>query len=239
MSAQTVRTASVSWREVLDTTARLLTFRAKHAELNALINKHLILGLVCTWIVGIGRYWDNPRVGFLQHLGIGSVVYVFVLSLLLWLIAWPLRPKNWTYLRVVTFVSLVSPPAIIYAIPVEKVFSLNSANEINTWFLAVVSLWRVALLIYFLAISAQLDILSVFLATLLPLTLIVNALTALNLEKAVFALMGGLGGRTPNDDALATLWILSLLSMVIFIPLLLLYLAVVVVRFIRNRSHGA
>jgi hypothetical protein len=238
MSAQTPTTPPVSWREVFGTTARLLTLRAKDAELNALTYKHLIFGLVCTWIVGVGRYWDNPRVGFLQHLGLGSVIYTFALSLLLWLIAWPLRPKNWTYRRVLTFVSLVSPPAILYAIPVEKMFSLNSANEINMWFLGIVALWRVVLLIFFLGVSSELDILSVLLATLLPLTLIVNTLTALNLEKAVFAFMGGLSERTPNDDAFVVLWIVSLLSIVIFIPLLISYLVVVGLKLVGRRRTG-
>jgi hypothetical protein len=239
MSTQPATSAPVSWREILGTTVRLLTFRAKNAELSSLTNKHLIFGLFCTWIVGIGRYWDHPRAGFLQHLGIGSVVYIFALSLLLFLIVWPLRPKNWTYRRVLTFVSLVSPPAILYAIPVERVFSFSTANRINFWFLAVVALWRVALLIYFLRVSARLNIFSLILATLLPLTLIVNALTALNLEKAVFALMGGVQERTSNDESFAALWILSMLSIVLFIPLLLLYLSAIVMRFVLKKSPGA
>src|SRR3712207_7552248 len=45
----------------------------------------LAFGLACTWLVGVGRYWDNPRASLLQHLGVGSVVYVFALALLLWL----------------------------------------------------------------------------------------------------------------------------------------------------------
>src|ERR1051326_1990832 len=134
-----------SWRAAFVTVGRLLMFRASPEELAAVDWRHLALGLVCTWVVGIGRYWDNPRVGVLQHLGAGSVIYVFILSLFLWLIIWPLRPQNWTYSKVLTFISMVSPPAILYAIPVEKFVGLETANAINAWLLASVALWRVAL----------------------------------------------------------------------------------------------
>src|SRR5712671_2538046 len=94
-----------TWGEAASTTLRLLTFRSSREELLNIGWKHLAFGVLCTWLVGMGRYWDNPRVGLLQHAGIGSVVYVFVLSMLLWLIVLPLKPKDWSYFRVCTFVS--------------------------------------------------------------------------------------------------------------------------------------
>jgi hypothetical protein len=123
--------------------------------------------------VGIGRYYDNERVGLLQHLGVGSVIYVLLLSLFLWLLVWPLQPRNWSYLRVAAFVSLVSPPAILYAIPVEYLFSVEVADSWNALFLGIVATWRVALLIFFLRRLAELKWLKVGIATLLPLSIIV------------------------------------------------------------------
>lgn len=230
MVAESPNAAKTSWRDVIGTTLRLLTLRAKESELSSLTTKHLLFGLVCTWVVGIGRYWDNTRVGLLQHLGIGSVVYIFALALLLWLLVWPLKPKNWSYFKVVTFVSLVSPPAILYAIPVEKFFSLDTADLINVWFLAIVALWRVVLLIYFLRVAGRLNVASVVVAALLPLTLIVVTLSTLNLEKAVFSFMGGLSDRTPNDGAFATLFLLSFFSVVLFVPLLVFYVVLVILK---------
>jgi phage shock protein PspC (stress-responsive transcriptional regulator) len=212
------------WKNVVATALRLLTFRSTREELRNLGTRHLVFGLVCTWLAGVGRYWDNERANLLQHLGVGSVVYVFALSLLLWLIVWPLRPKNWSYIHVCTFVSLVSPPAILYAIPVERVFSLQSAVDINVWFLAVVAAWRVALLFFYLARHAQLGWLKVIVASLLPLMLIVVALTLLNLERAVFSIMGGIAERTGNDGAYAVLLMLTILSFALFIPTLLCYI---------------
>jgi hypothetical protein len=129
-----------SWRDVILTASRILTFRASRDELINLGWRHLAFGLGCAWIVGVGRYWDNPKVGLLQHLGVGSVIYVFVLALFLWLVVWPLRPLDWSYFRFCTFVALVSPPALIYAIPVERFYDLNTANSINAMFLAIVAL---------------------------------------------------------------------------------------------------
>jgi hypothetical protein len=217
----------VTWLNVVATTTRLLTFRATREELVGLANKHLAFGLLCTWIVGVGRYWDNPRVHTLQHLGLGSVVYVFILSLFLWLIVWPLRPKNWSYFRVLVFVSLVSPPAILYALPVEKFYPLDTANSLNVWFLTIVATWRVALLIFFFRRLGELDSFSIVIATLVPLTLIVFTLTVLNLERAVFDFMGGVREGTASDASYGILFMLSFFSILLFLPGLICYIALV------------
>lgn len=209
---------------------RLICFRASSSELAKIGWRHFAIGLFCTWLVGVGRYWDNPRVGLLQHLGIGSVIYIFVLSLFLWLVIWPLGPRNWTYLKVLTFISLVSPPAALYAIPVEKFAGLEFANTINAWLLAIVATWRVALLIFYLRRSGQLKWLPTIVAAGLPLTIIVVALAMLNLERVVFNFMGGIDDTSPNDSAYGILFLLSLLSVALFVPLLICYLWILVDR---------
>ena len=216
---------------------RLLFFRASSAELTKLGWRHFAIGLVCTWLVGAGRYWDNPRVGLLQHLGVGSVIYIFVLSLFLWLVIWPLRPRNWTYFKVLTFISLVSPPAALYAIPVEKLAGLEFANTINAWLLAIVATWRVALLIFYLRRSGQLKWFPAIVATCLPLTIIVVGLAMLNLERVVFNFMGGIHDESPNDSAYGVLFLLSLLSVALFVPLLICYVWLLVEAFTSARYH--
>jgi hypothetical protein len=226
-----------SWSDVVSTTLRLIFFRASRAELIDLGWKHLAFGLCCAWLVGIGRYWDNPRVGLAQHLGLGSVAYVFVLALFLWLIVWPLRPQHWSYFRVLTFVSLVSPPAILYAIPVEYFCSVDTANSLNLLFLAVVATWRVALLVFSLRRLGELDWFSIIIATLLPLTLIIVTLTVLNLEKAVFSIMGGIQEPTASDASYGFLVLLSYFSILIFIPLAICYLVLSIIRFVEYRQR--
>ena len=103
----------------------------------------LVLGLGATWLVGIGRYWDNPRVSWLQHAGIGSLVYVVLLTCLLWLIGIGLRPSRWSLQHLFIFVTLTAPPGLLYAIPVERWLSPETARTTNLWFLAVVATWRV------------------------------------------------------------------------------------------------
>ena len=64
------------WLAAAQTATGVIFFRVSRTELIELATRHLAIGLACAWLVGIGRYWDNPRVGWLQHLGIGSVVYL-------------------------------------------------------------------------------------------------------------------------------------------------------------------
>jgi hypothetical protein len=226
-------TTLAGWLNVLKLEGRLLSFRATKEDLFSLNKQHFLFGLLCTWAVGIGRYWDNSRAGLLQHLGIGSLVYVFILSLFLWLMVWPLRPKGWSYFRVLTFITLVSPPAILYAIPVQT-WDIDAANAYNSWFLFVVSAWRVALLVLFLRRLGELDSLSTIVGAFFPLSIIVVGLTVLNLEHVTVSFMGGLVDRTPNDSAFGIVVLLSLFSFVLFIPLGVCYVAMAVL----NRSQA-
>ncbi len=214
-------------RDVLKTLVRVLTFRVTAEELGSLDRRHLRFGLAATWVVGMGRYWDDPRAVWGQKLGLGSVVYVFVLSALLWLVVTPFNPPRWRYRDVLTFVTLTSPPAILYAIPVERWTDIETAISLNIAFLALVALWRVALWVFYLRRYAQAGVFATIVISLLPLTAIVATLTALNLEHAVFDIMGGLRERTPHDGAYMTIVMLTFLSVWLIIPLLISYAVLV------------
>lgn len=224
--------------EVIRTTVKLLFFRITREELLRLDSRHLTFGLLCTWLVGIGRFWDHPNAKLVQYLGLGSVIYVFALSLLLWLFIWPLRPKNWTYRSVLTFITLVSPPAALYALPVERWFSLETATGLNTWFLLIVAAWRVALLIFFVKRFGELKGGEVIVATILPLAAIVLTLSSLKLDQRVFQVMGGLDRRPPTaeDGANVVLSLLTFLSSCFTVPLLIAYVGMVVQKWVDNRS---
>jgi hypothetical protein len=198
--------------------ARFLTFRLSREDYLALDKGHLGFALLCTWIVGIGRWWDDPKAGLLQHSGLGSVVYAGVLAAVLWLIVLPLKPRDWTYARVLTLVAMTAPPGILYAIPVERFFSLRTAGELNLWFLATVAALRVALLIHFLIRFPLIGWVQAVLCALLPITAIVTALSALNLHKVVFNIMGSIGEGSPSahDAAYGVLIALTVLSWLVF-----------------------
>jgi hypothetical protein len=208
---------------------RLLTFTSTAEELRA-ISWRGWLGpaLVATWLAGIGRYWDHPSASLPQMFGVGSVSYVFGLGALLFIVILPLRPRRWGYLRTVTFVALTAPPALLYAIPVERWLSMEAAIRVNAWFLAVVAAWRVLLLLWLLRRSAELTWPRTLIGALVPLCVIVVTLYALNLEKAVFEIMGGFRTKTPNDGAYAILFMLTALSFYAAVPLLLAYLVLVI-----------
>lgn len=209
------------WRFI----GRVLTFRFDGDELQAATARHLALGLTLAWLAGIGRYWDNPRAELLQRLGLGSVAYAFVLATFLWLLLYPLGPRRWSWLSVATFIAAVSPPAFLYAVPVERFLSLDAARVTNFWLLALVALWRVALYCAFLYKYPELRGNRLVVALLLPLVLIVAGLTVLNLEKAVFDIMAGNepGKGTSADGAYEFLVILTIASIYVAPVLVILY----------------
>jgi hypothetical protein len=169
------------------------------------------------------------------------VVYVFVLAVILWLLALPLRPKHWSYRTVLTFVTLTSPPAILYAIPVERFLSLEAAQTANALFLGIVATWRVALLIVFLRRVGGLSRIAIVVAGFLPLTLIVVALTLLNLEHVMFNLMAGIApeNASPNDVAYYVVLYLAIGSVYALPVLLLAYIVLAILAFRRSRRAAA
>jgi hypothetical protein len=213
--------------EILKDEWRLLTFRAMGPGVRTRYWAYLAFGLIATWIAGLGRYWDNPRAAEWQQLGLGSLAYVFVLSLVLWLIVWPLRPSNWTWRNVLLFVTLTSPPAVLYAVPVERFMSAGDARLANMLFLAVVAAWRVALYWRFLRGPAKLSGAAASVALLLPLALIVVALSFFNLEHAVFNIMAGIGEGTSADAAYFVVLALSVMSTFGAPVILLAYLGII------------
>ena len=129
-----------------------LTFRSPSAHLREHARVYLVFGLLATWLAGVGRYWDNPRAELWQYLGLGSVVYVFALALLLYILLMPLKTKKLALLECTLFITLTAPPVILYAIPVARFIPLAQAAATNAWFLALVALWRVALYARFLKV---------------------------------------------------------------------------------------
>ncbi|MFN7781289.1 MAG: hypothetical protein ACK5PG_00935 [Lysobacterales bacterium] len=202
------------WTELLRDVGRLLTFRRMGPGVRTHADAYLGFGLAMTWLAGIGRYWDNPRAELWQIAGLGSLAYVFSLALVLWLLILPLRARRWSYRNVLLFVCLTSPPALLYAIPVERFMSGEAALAANAWFLGIVASWRVALLLVFLKRDAGLRAWEAIVACLLPLALIVVSLALLNLEHVVFNLMSGIRAedRSVNDAAYLVVLTLSYFS---------------------------
>lgn len=208
---------------VFTTIKRLLTFELTRNEMLQFNKTHFIAGLLGTWIVGMGRYWDDSKASFLQQLGIGSVIYIFVLAGFIWLILLPFHIKSWSYFTVLTFISLTSFPAIFYAIPVERFSTIETANSLNVWFLAMVAAWRLALLYYFLKHFTRLSALNIMTVTLMPICLIISTLTILNLHRVVFNVMGGLRDPSAHDASYTVLVLLTGVSLILTIPLMISY----------------
>lgn len=215
--------------DMLRTQFAFLAFRPIQISLQQDFWRWFTFVFIATWIAGIGRYWDHPSAEYWQYLGAGSIVYIFCLSLLLFLIVWPLRPANWTYRGVLIFVGLTSLPALVYAIPVERIVDLKTAQSTNAWFLGVVAVWRVALLFRYLIASAKLHWFIAVTVSVLLLSGIVVALTLLNLEHVVFNIMAGIReeNASPNDSAYLVVFGLAFLSLWAFPVAMILYLGAV------------
>lgn len=200
------------------------------------------MGLVCTWLVGMGRHWDNPRIEMPMSLGLGSLVYVFVLALLLFAVAFPFRDKEWTYRRVLTMVVLSAPPAAIYAIPVERWVDFETARGMNTWFLGIVAVWRMLIWgrFVFLMLPQQMHWLTCLSVVLMPVSVILLTLVILNLEQSVADFMSGLQPPpegTTADEAYVWLWLLTFFSVYLVLPVVaIVYIASWIIHAKKKRS---
>ncbi len=200
-------------------------------------SRHFIAGLIGTWVVGMGRYWDDKGASLLQQLGLGSVIYIFILAGFIWLILKPFLIDKWTYFIVLTFIGLTSFPAIFYAIPVERFFSIQTANTMNVWFLAIVAAWRLGLLYYFLKHFTKLSAGNIITVTLMPICLIISVLTMLNLHRVVFEIMGGIREPTPHDSSYFVLMLLTGISAILTLPLLIAYAVGIYFRHLERKKH--
>lgn len=227
-----------SWGVVIRDVQNTLLFRREALSITY-SGRHLAFGCLATLVAGAGRHWDNPRAEVFQNLGFVSLSVIIGLSLVLWLMTWPLGPDNWSFRRVLTFCSLTAPLAWLYAVPVERWMPLSSAQAINVWFLAVVALWRVALWWRFLDVSARLSSGVRLVACLLPLALVVTLLTLLNLDHVVFNIMAGndVSKATPHDGAFSVLFVITMFSVVAFPVLLIAWMVLIVRR--RRQTKGS
>ncbi len=174
---------------------RILTLTANKNELLTMDGDVLLWGLVMVWLAGIGRYWDAPLEPFFMRSGLPSLIYIFVLGAFLWMFIFLLRPANWSYVRLVTYISMTAPPAFIYAIPFERMYGVDKGAEYNAIALVVVAVWRVLMLGNYLVRVSNLNVFCVLVAVLLPLMTIVTVLMGLHKTVDLVATMGGIRDR--------------------------------------------
>ncbi|MEM6582923.1 MAG: hypothetical protein AAF699_16705 [Pseudomonadota bacterium] len=203
--------------EILQTQWRFLLFKPVTPNLRDHFSDYFAYVVLISLAVGVGRYWDHLDAEPWQYFGIGSLAYIFTLSLVLYLVVLPLKPRHWSFKSVLIFVGLTSLPALLYAVPVERFLSIGTAQSINAMFLATVAIWRVALYVNYLKSVADLGALDIAVAVLLPLSMIVVALSILNLEHAVFQIMAG--NPMPPTAGDLSYFVVLLLSFFAFITL--------------------
>lgn len=211
----------------LKTIFRVLTFRAKPEELLDNSIAVLVIGLVITWLVGIGRWWDDPRelMPFVRF-GVGSVLYVFALSALLWVVSWPLLQVKVGYHHVAAFVASTSLPAVVYALPIERWTDMSTASSYNVGALLFVSLYRVSLLGWFYVKILKLTVGDAVIITGLPITAISFALTMMGHGASIMDIMGGLRDQMSKSEMEMIIGTIGCLSFILGPAFLVAYFTV-------------
>lgn len=214
-----------TYRSALADCGRFLTFRADEGLWDRLGLPHFLIGLMATWLVGIGRNWDFPEAPLFAKTGLPSVAYIFILSLVLLIMSWPVSYERLNYGKILTLVAMTAPPGLVYAIPVEKMMSFDGAQAANLWFLAIVALWRVALAFYaFKNAGANTGWVTTAIL-MLPICTIVIGLVVSGRADFVIEIMGGVNRpqniNTGVNQAISALyclaWPLAALSLFIWI----------------------
>ena len=218
---------------------KVLSFRSKREDMLTWGWAELTLGIVCTIIVGAGRWWDDTRdLPLYVHFGIGSVAYVLVLGSVLWVLIRTLADEPPSFVRVLTFVCFVSPPAMLYAVPVEQWMDMASAQSLNLQFLAVVAAYRVALLVHFCRVSVLFDWTKTIVTTFLPISIAIFFVAQLNVTGVIIDFMGGVRGGEPNRKAEMETFVmlLSCLSWIVTPILTLMFLSLWLQRGFEHRA---
>ncbi|MBK6630051.1 MAG: hypothetical protein IPG33_02870 [Betaproteobacteria bacterium] len=107
---------------------RFLAFRPNGLAIRTHWKAFLVFGLFFTWLAGVGRFWDNPKAHLCKIPRPRLRCCIFVLAFIVFLLLLPLKPRNWTYRNVLLFIALTAPPAVLYAIPVEKFMAAEAAR---------------------------------------------------------------------------------------------------------------
>lgn len=241
-------------KQLLIAQRQLLLFRCQSFEVPDPGWPSFLFVLVITWLTGIGRYWDHPDASLFQHSGLGSVIYLLVMSTILYLVIAPAAPLRITWPMLFLFVGMTSLPGLLYAIPVEQFLSTETAAAMNLRFLLIVAVWRVLLLLYFCRMAAGLSRFGSLVTAILPLSTIMVLLAAFSLEHVTFDLMAGLNVNENAERTTAGLaasaateavgWShsavygLSLISWFLFPTCFLVWL-VLVIRKIRKKRRAA
>lgn len=204
----------MNFRQAIRDLGHFLTFRATPEMYDRIGVEHAVLGFTTTWLVGIARNWDYPDAPYVARAGLGSLAYIFVLALVLFVMAWPISYEKRNYWHVLTAISMTAGPGLVYGIPVEMFMSVEGAQGANLIFLLIVAAWRVALASHYLFRGCQNGIREVLAILLLPISLIVIALVSTGRAGYVMQFMGGLrrDQSAPNatvDEAIATLYCLA------------------------------
>lgn len=199
--------------EAVSALRRTLTLSLEPSAVARFGRTHLAVALALVWIAGMGRHWDDERAGPWMRSGVFSIGYALALAMLLHLSSLALRPRFPSYFRTLVCVGFTAPPALLYALPVERWMEPEFAIDCNLGFLFVVACWRVLAWIAWLHRVQGLPIRMALTSAALPLAGIVSALALLNLHHVTIDTMSGIQRpRSPEHDSYEAVVVLSVIA---------------------------
>jgi hypothetical protein len=152
----------------------------------------LWIGLLLVLSAGFAREYDGEDLlhepWYLVIPLAASLATSFVLFGLVYLAA--RCPASASYRQFLTLYWLTAPLAWLYAIPVERMLSAGGATEANLWLLAIVSVWRVALITRVLSVILQAHPIQPFVVVMLFADTVMLALLRA-MPMPIIAVMGG------------------------------------------------
>jgi hypothetical protein len=173
----------------------------------------LAVGAILVFSASLARNYDGkalPVEGEALLHGIGvSIGNAFILFSLFYLVALaklgpqPRPPFIRGYLAFLGLFWLTSPMAWLYAIPYERILSPIEAIDANLWTLALVSLWRVLLMMRVLSVLWQTRPIPTFVIIALYGDALIFIASQL-MKAPVFDFMGGLQ-HSPEEQHLASI----------------------------------
>ncbi len=177
--------------ELLILELRVLTFTASPEELLSIGKREYFFGLGLVWLAGMGRYWHDLHANWVSKTGFSGICYVVLLGTFLWILFALVGARNLKFGRLIIFICMTAPPALLYALPVEMVVPAFYAEWTNILSLLFVSIWRVALLVWFIRKTTELSPMRTGVAVFLPLSCIICITALSGAVVSIFSQKGG------------------------------------------------
>lgn len=163
----------------------------------------LLVGLILVLSAGVARNYDHIDFQNSWEWVLGPITASLVSCVIVYVLGmrrvWRHPASRLSFLSFLSVYWMTAPCAWIYGIPVESFTDIITATKWNIAFLAIVSIWRVALMVRCLIVLTEMKFIWAFLSILLPASL-VSFVASFFKGISLVGIMGGV--RLPPETLL-------------------------------------